>query len=370
MHYDPILCMNVEDNIKTKDSMTFSIDVRGMDDRKVSRLIGEAQNLGFVTGDTGYTITLRGNGNIEKLKRLFPGLKLKTSNADSTKDSTLGSVEEYYNRMVGKNKSEVEKIVASAKGNPNADLAYKKWKAVNAKDEMLFYQLRFGSGKTEGAKLESDEIRGYAESLLNKYGEKSVTISRNGKVIATYLNRSKLFNDKDECPEGMTCDGMYEEVESKGPYMLTKSDSGRWAVLRNGMPIKYGMESDMRKLYNMILKNNGYTTDSKAIEFPSEKEAIEYCKENGINPHNIKPIGDKFVVNDKKSVLDNAIKTCDAGAKETFEKTKNLANQIIRMYSGTPLGRKINANLIIAKCEEIISSMDYYLSNINRGWYD
>ena len=32
------------------------------------------------------------------------------------------------------------------------------------------------------------------------------------------------------------------------------------------------------------------------IEFPSEKEAIEYCKENGIDPHKIALIGDKYVI--------------------------------------------------------------------------
>ena len=33
--------------------------------------------------------------------------------------------------------------------------------------------------------------------------------------------------------------------------------------------------------------------NDKRIEFPSEKEAIEYCKENDINPHGIILMGDK-----------------------------------------------------------------------------
>ena len=32
------------------------------------------------------------------------------------------------------------------------------------------------------------------------------------------------------------------------------------------------------------------------IEFPSEKEATEYCKENGIDPHKIALMGDKYVI--------------------------------------------------------------------------
>lgn len=66
--------------------------------------------------------------------------------------------------------------------------------SVNTKDAM-FVQLRFSSGRTEGAKLEENEYREYAEALLKKYGEKMVTLSKQGKVIATYLNRSKLFGD-------------------------------------------------------------------------------------------------------------------------------------------------------------------------------
>lgn len=59
-----------------------------------------------------------------------------------------------------------------------------------AKDADMFVQLRFSSGKTEGAKLDPNEFREYAEALLNKYKEKQVTISKNGKVLATYINRN------------------------------------------------------------------------------------------------------------------------------------------------------------------------------------
>lgn len=428
MHYDPILCMNVEDTVKTKDSMTFSIDVRGMDDRKVSRLIGEAQNLGFVTGDTGYTITLRGNGDVEKLKRLFPGLKLKTSNADSTKDSTLGSVEEYYNRMVGKNKSEVEKIVASAKGNPNADLAYKKWKAVNAKDAVDPIQRRkheivvktenylrsigknnsvgkfdrvvqgvknlLYQGFLEGPELDR-AIKQEADRLIKKYnlndsasikdaspipvtkvietkgkysiiqddrglywvtidktghggGTAEVNLSNARRTLEHYMLMDKLkakYGEKegykryiagetDECPEGMTCDKMFNSGdkytnENGAKVVITHYDKeGQVGYTVNGTAHRSTEESLSR-----MLKVNGYTKDEKAVdkaiktcdtEFPSEKEAIEYCKENGIDPHNIKPIGDKFVVNDKKSVLDKAIRSCDVNYKAIAEEADKL----------------------------------------------
>ena len=57
--------------------------------------------------------------------------------------------------------------------------------------------------------------------------------------------------------------------------------------------------------------------NDKSIEFPSEKEAIEYCKENGINPHGIILMGDKYIIKTKDSgfrtTMDKAIKLCDAG---------------------------------------------------------
>ena len=53
------------------------------------------------------------------------------------KDSANGSIEEYYSKMAGKSKSEVEKIYMKAKGNPNAEEAYKKW--LSAKDSAMVY---------------------------------------------------------------------------------------------------------------------------------------------------------------------------------------------------------------------------------------
>lgn len=56
--------------------------------------------------------------------------------------------------------------------------------------------------------------------------------------------------------------------------------------------------------------------NDKSVEFPSEKEAIEYCKENGINPHKIILVGDKYIIKTKdrsfRTTMDKAIKLCDA----------------------------------------------------------
>ena len=53
----------------------------------------------------------------------------------------------------------------------------------------------------------------------------------------------------------------------------------------------------------------------KQVEFPSEKEANEYCRENGIDPHNVILMGDKYIIKTKDSgfrtTLDEAIRMCD-----------------------------------------------------------
>ena len=77
-----------------------------------------------------------------------------------------------------------------------------------AQDGILFYQLRFSSGRTEGAKLDESEIRSYAEALLEKYGEKQVAVSRQGKIVATYLNR-KAYDSAFALDEAIkTCDAV------------------------------------------------------------------------------------------------------------------------------------------------------------------
>ena len=53
----------------------------------------------------------------------------------------------------------------------------------------------------------------------------------------------------------------------------------------------------------------------KQVEFPSEKEANEYCRENGIDPHNVILMGDKYIIKTKdsdfKMTMDEAIRMCD-----------------------------------------------------------
>lgn len=84
-----------------------------------------------------------------------------------------------------------------------------------AQDAILFYQLRFSSGRTEGAKLDESEIRSYAEALLEKYGEKQVAVSRQGKIVATYFNR-KAHDSVSALDKAIkTTDGMFQQIFGK-----------------------------------------------------------------------------------------------------------------------------------------------------------
>ena len=53
----------------------------------------------------------------------------------------------------------------------------------------------------------------------------------------------------------------------------------------------------------------------KQIEFHSEREANEYCRDNDIDPHNVILMGDKYIIKTKDSgfrtTMDKAIRMCD-----------------------------------------------------------
>ena len=78
---------------------------------------------------------------MEKYKAGYKGVNESLTEG---KDNALGSVEDYLKKMeAAKSDAEVEKIVAKAKGNPNADTAYKKYLETKkgkkiALDESLF----------------------------------------------------------------------------------------------------------------------------------------------------------------------------------------------------------------------------------------
>ena len=106
------------------------------------------------------------------------------------------------------------KVVGQSNSEAGAIRLYHMFES-KAQDEILFYQLRFSSGRTEGAKLDESEIRSYAEALLEKYGEKQVAVSRQGKIVATYFNRKAHDSASTIDKAVKTCDGMFQQIFGK-----------------------------------------------------------------------------------------------------------------------------------------------------------
>ena len=113
-------------------------------------------------------------------------------------------------------------------------------------EDAMFVQLKFGSGRTEGAKLEENEYREYAEALLKKYGEKRVTLSKQGKVIVTYTNPNdsktidKAIRSCDEDKDryevvkiGEFLYGIYDNIKKKVVIESTKTGIESYSKMFN-----------------------------------------------------------------------------------------------------------------------------------------
>ena len=87
----------------------------------------------------------------------------------------------------------------------------------------------------------------------------------------------------------------------------------------------------------------------KQIEFHSEREANEYCRENDIDPHNVILMGDKYTIkmkdSDFRTTMDEAISACDMKAKD-FKDPDN--SQSIRRA----IGFLKNANSVLFGVED------------------
>ena len=187
--YDPILCMMVDDSVKTEDR-----DPYAYEEIKKDIQIMKSGKASYITknGLIGRISHSYNNRTITKEQKTeLMNLVMSVQDAKKVRDSAKAHDAEklhYYQHSYTK-----KWYVVSPDGKVfkefNTEAEAKNYVNGKAKDELLFYQLQFSSGKTEGAKLDESEIRSYAEALLEKYGEKRVTVSRQGKIVATYFNR-------------------------------------------------------------------------------------------------------------------------------------------------------------------------------------
>ena len=99
--------------------------------------------------------------------------------------------------------------------------------------------------------------------------------------------------------------------------------------------------------------------NDKRIEFPSEKEAIEYCKENDINPHGIILMGDKYIIKTKDSdfrtTMDEAIKVCDLSPEVKRDVRRAIG---FLMNAASVLGVEPEFYSIVGKIHNIVTELE------------
>ena len=97
----------------------------------------------------------------------------------------------------------------------------------------------------------------------------------------------------------------------------------------------------------------------KQVEFPSEKEANEYCRENGIDPHNVILMGDKYIIKTKDSnfrtTMDEAIKVCDLSPEVKRDIRRAIG---FLMNAASVLGVEPEFYSIVGKIHNIITELE------------
>ena len=92
----------------------------------------------------------------------------------------------------------------------------------------------------------------------------------------------------------------------------------------------------------------------KQIEFHSEREANEYCRDNDIDPHNVILMGDKYIIKTKDSgfrttmdvrcnmskSLDKAIRLCDAKVHDSVD-IEHIADYLWTWVSGRDIAHEL-----------------------------
>ena len=108
----------------------------------------------------------------------------------------------------------------------------------------------------------------------------------------------------------------------------------------------------------------------KQVEFPSEKEANEYCRENGIDPHNVILMGDKYIIKTKDSdfrtTMDEAISACDMKAKDfkdpddsqSIRRAIGFLKNADSVLFGVEDEREVAVDKVRVKIENIITELE------------
>lgn len=112
-------------------------------------------------------------------------------------------------------------------------------------------------------------------------------------------------------------------------------------------------------LDKFFCKMEDANTSDKQVEFHSEKEANEYCRENGVDPHNVILIGDKYIVKTKDSdfrtTMDEAIKVCDLSPEVKRDVRRAIG---FLMNAASVLGVEPEFYSIVGKIHNIVTELE------------
>ena len=116
------------------------------------------------------------------------------------------------------------------------------------------------------------------------------------------------------------------------------------------------MKSNVDKFFCKV--NDEHSVD-KQVEFHSEKEANEYCRENGIDPHNVILMGDKYIIKTKDSnfrtTMDEAIKVCDLSPEVKRDVRRAIG---FLMNAASVLGVEPEFYSIVGKIHNIVTELE------------
>ena len=108
----------------------------------------------------------------------------------------------------------------------------------------------------------------------------------------------------------------------------------------------------------------------KQIEFHSEREANEYCRDNDIDPHNVILMGDKYIIKTKDSdfrtTMDEAISACDMKAKDfkdpddsqSIRSAIGFLKNAISVLFDVEYEREVAVDKVRVKIENIITELE------------
>ena len=108
----------------------------------------------------------------------------------------------------------------------------------------------------------------------------------------------------------------------------------------------------------------------KQIEFHSEREANEYCRDNDIDPHNVILMGDKYIIKTKDSgfrtTMDEAISACDTKVKDfkdpddsqSIRRAIGFLKNASSVLFGVEDEREVAVDKVRSKIDNIIAELE------------